>query len=188
MGKIVVTEFVSVDGVMQGPGGDGFERGGWAFEFDFGAEGGKFKTEELFDADAMLLGRATYDGFAAAWPERTDEPDEFTDRMNGIPKYVVSATLSDPAWQNTTVIGIDDVARLRDETAGYLLVAGSATLVQWLADHDLVDTYRLMVFPVVLGAGKKLFGDTGSTQRLTVVEAHPVGPDGVSVAVLDRAR
>jgi dihydrofolate reductase len=188
MGKIVVSEFVSVDGVMEGPGGDGFERGGWTFDFDFGADGGKFKMVELFDADAMLLGRRTYDGFAAAWPERTDEPDEFTDRMNGIKKYVVSSTLTDPAWRNSEVIGIGDVARLREETAGSLLVAGSAQLVQALADQDLVDTYRLMVFPVVIGAGRKLFGDTGATQRLQVVQSHPVGKDGVSVTVLDRVR
>lgn len=188
MGKIVVTEFVSVDGVMEGPGGDGFERGGWTFDFDFGADGGQFKTEELFDADAMLLGRRTYDGFAAAWPGRTDEPDEFTDRMNGIQKYVVSSTLADPTWNNTKVIGLDGVARLRDETAGYLLVCGSSQLVQWLADNDMVDTYRLMVFPVLIGAGKKLFGGTGSPQRLRVVDARPVGKDGVSVQILDRAR
>jgi dihydrofolate reductase len=168
MGKIVVTEFVTLDGVAEDPGGaEGFDRGGWAFRFERGDEGDKLKLDELFAADAQLLGRRTYDGFAAAWPERED-PMGFADAMNSMPKFVVSSTLKDPAWNNSTVIGLDDVAGLRDRFERDILVAGSIELVQGLIAHDLVDELHLMIFPVVLGAGKRLFAEGGEKAFETV--------------------
>ena len=184
MGRIVVSEFVTLDGVMEDPGGaEGFEHGGWAFRFDRGAEGDKFKLDEVMDAEAMLLGRVTYEGFAAAWPERTDDAG-FADKMNGMRKYVVSSTLSDPAWNNSVVLrgGLADAAaKLRAEHPGDIVVAGSRTLVQGLARENLVDEYRLMVFPTLLGSGKRLFGEAGEPVRLELAEARPVGKDGVVV-------
>src|SRR5919206_4317742 len=157
MGKVVVSQFISLDGVVEDPGGaEEFDRGGWAFEFDRGPEGDQFKLDEVRAADALLLGRVTYEGFAAAWPEREGE---FADKFNNMPKYVVSSTLSDPDWNNTHVIGTADVERLKSEIDGEILVNGSVQLVNELLDAGLVDELRLMVFPVVLGKGKKLFGD-----------------------------
>ena len=174
MGKIVVTEFISLDGVVEDPGGaESFERGGWAFRFARGDEGDTFKLDEVLSADAQLLGRRTYDGFAEAWPERED-PMGFADKMNSMPKYVVSSTLTDPAWNNTTVIGLDDVAGLREKHGGDVLVAGSATLVQGLLANGLVDELHLMVFPVVLGAGKRLFAE-GAETPFDVVESKRTG-------------
>jgi dihydrofolate reductase len=184
MGRIVVSEFVTLDGVMEDPGGaEGFAHGGWAFAFDRGEEGDRFKLDELMDADALLLGRLTYEGFAAAWPERTDDGG-FADKMNGMRKYVVSSTVTDPAWNNSVVLGGDlaeEAARIRAEQPGSILVAGSGTLVQGLARENLVDEYRLMVFPTLLGTGKRLFGEGGEPVRLALVEATPVGKDGVVV-------
>jgi len=157
MGKIVVTEFITLDGVVEDPGGaESFDRGGWAFRFQRGEEGDKFKLDELVAADAQLLGRVTYDGFAAAWPSRED-PMGFADKMNSMPKYVVSSTLRDPEWANTQVISLDDVASLRERHDGDILVAGSISLVHGLLARDLVDELHLMIFPVVLGSGKRLF-------------------------------
>jgi len=188
MGKIVVTEFISLDGVIEDPGGaEEYGRGGWAFDFDRGAEGDKFKLDELWEAEAQLLGRVTYEGFAAAWPERDDEAG-FAKKMNEMPKYVVSSTLERPEWQNTTVLSGDlagAVAQLRNETDGIVLVAGSASLVQALVEHDLVDELRLMVFPVLLGEGKRLF-PAGETKRpLNLTEAKTVG-DGVAILRYER--
>jgi dihydrofolate reductase len=157
MGKIVVTEFITLDGVVEDPGGaESLDRGGWAFRFQRGEEGDKFKLDELLAADAQLLGRTTYEGFAAAWPSR-DDPMGFAAKMNAMPKYVVSSTLRDPEWTNTHVISLDDVASLRERHDGDILVAGSVTLVRGLLERGLVDELRLMIFPVVLGAGKRLF-------------------------------
>jgi dihydrofolate reductase len=185
--KLVVSEFVTLDGVMEDPGGsEGFDRGGWAFKFDRGPEGDKFKLDELQAADAMLLGRKTYEGFAAAWPERTDETG-FADRMNSMPKYVVSRTLEEPDWNNTTVIKTDladHVAKLKEQPGGDLLVAGSGEIVHELAQHDLVDEYRLMVFPIVLGAGHRLFRG-GAATSLKVVDVKPAG--AVVILTLHRA-
>jgi dihydrofolate reductase len=187
MGRIVVTEFVSLDGVMEGPGGDNdFVRGAWSFEFDRGAEGDQFKTDETMNADALLLGRRTYEGFAAAWPSRGGE---FADKFNSMPKYVVSSTLKDPEWTNTTVLDGDvreEVGRLREQEGGDIIVHGSAQLVQELVEADLVDELRLMVFPVVLGTGKRLFGDTTDSRRLRLAESNVVG-DGVATMVYQRA-
>jgi len=178
MGRIVVTEFISLDGVIEDPGGaEDYSRGGWAFDFDRGAEGDKFKLDELAEAEAQLLGRVTYEGFAAAWPEREDEAG-FAKKMNEMPKYVVSSTLERPEWQNTTVLSGDvaaAVAQVRDEVDGVVLVAGSATLVQALIEHDLVDELRLMLFPVLLGEGKRLFPTGDAKKPLNLAEAKTAG-------------
>src|ERR671938_492670 len=174
--RIVVTEFVSLDGVMEAPGGEpDFKYPGWTFDFDRGDDGNQFKLEETKQADAMLIGRVTYESFAGAWPNREGE---FADKFNSMAKYVVSATLEDPEWNNTTVIR-DDIAgqiqKLRDEPGGDILVNGSAQLVELLVENGLVDEYRLMVFPTVLGDGKRLFGDTSAPAALRLVESRPAG-------------
>jgi dihydrofolate reductase len=159
MGRIVITEFVSLDGVMEDPGGaEDYEHGGWTFEIGQGDEGAAFKLKETFDSEALLLGRVTYEGFAAAWPERDGE---FADKFNNMPKYVVSSTLTDPQWTNSHVLSGDlaeEVSKLKGELDGDIVVHGSARLAQALIENDLVDEVRLMVFPVVLGSGKRLFG------------------------------
>jgi dihydrofolate reductase len=182
MGKVVVSQFMTLDGVVEDPGGsEKFERGGWAFEFNRGPEGDKFKLDEVMDAAALLLGRTTYEGFAAAWPEREGE---FADKFNNMPKYVVSSTLTDPEWNNTHVLGDDlpaEVNRLKDEVDGDVLVNGSVQLVRALGDGGLVDEWRLMVFPVVLGKGKRLFGDGIAKMPLALSQSMPVGDEGVVV-------
>jgi dihydrofolate reductase len=181
MGKIVVTEFVSLDGVMEDPGGaEEYRHGGWTFQIDRGEEGDRFKLEETMNSAALLLGRRTYEGFAAAWPEREGE---FADKFNNMPKYVVSSTLKDPGWTNTTVLDGDlaeSVGKLRDDVDGDIVVAGSAQLVQALIENGLVDELRLMVFPVVLGSGKRLFGETSDKHSLKLTGSQFVG-DGVAI-------
>jgi dihydrofolate reductase len=188
MGRIVVTEFVSLDGVMEDPGGsESFRHGGWSFEIDRGDEGDKFKLDEVFSSEALLLGRVTYEGFAAAWPSREGE---FADKFNSMPKYVVSSTLEDPEWNNSTVLKGDvteAVAKLRREQDGDIVVHGSAQLVQTLLEHDLVDELRLMVFPVVLGTGKRVFGETSDKKPLRLVDSKVVG-DGVAILTYASAR
>lgn len=188
MGKLVVTEFVSVDGVFEDPGGaEDYEHGGWTFEYDRGADGNKFKLDELMDAEVQLLGRVTYEGFAKAWPSREGE---FADKLNNDPKYVVSTTLEDPEWQNTTVISrnvAEEVAALKERTEGDILVAGSGRLVATLLEADLVDELRLMVFPTLLGRGRRLFPDGIDRRKLELAEARTVGADGVQVQVYRRA-
>jgi dihydrofolate reductase len=178
MGRIVVSEFVSLDGVMEDPGGsEGTPAGGWAFRFERGADGDAYKLEELRDAEAMLLGRVTYEGFAAAWPSITDEQG-FAEKMNGMPKYVVSATLERADWQNSTILPGDPVAEataLRARLGGNILVAGSRSLVHTLHDAGLVDEYRLMIYPTVLGSGKRLFRDGASAAAYEAVEVRPAG-------------
>jgi dihydrofolate reductase len=188
MGKITVTEFVSLDGVMEAPGGEDFKYPGWSFEFDRGEDGDKFKLDEALDADALLLGRITYESFAGAWPEREGE---FADKFNEMPKYVVSSTLEDPEWNNTTVIdGSGDVVaaigRLKDDFDGELQVPGSRRLAQELIENDLVDQINLMVFPVVLGTGRRLFGETSDKKPLNLKEAKTVG-EGVVIQVYETA-
>jgi dihydrofolate reductase len=184
MGKVVVSQFMTVDGVIDAPGGgEAFELGGWAFQFDRGDEGNQFKLEELQKADALLLGRVTYQGFANAWPSRTDEFG-FADRINTMPKYVVSSTLDKAEWTNSTVIRgniPEEVAKLRRQPGGDILINGSPGLVSLLMDHDLIDEFRLMVFPVVLNAGKRLFNEGHKVAKLRLVESRPVGPDGVVI-------
>jgi dihydrofolate reductase len=184
MGRIVVSEFVTLDGVMEDPGGaEGFAHGGWAFRFERGAEGDTFKLDEVLEADAMLLGRVTYEGFAQAWPERTDDAG-FADKMNGMRKYVVSSTLGEPAWNNSVVIRGDlaeEAAKLKAAHDGDILVAGSRRLAQGLTALHLVDEYRLMLYPTVLGSGKRLFDGGGDPLTLELADARPVGGDGVVI-------
>lgn len=171
MGKIVVTEFVSLDGVIEEPR--------WTFDFDRAAEGDTFKYEELFEAEALLLGRVTYEGFAAAWPSMGH--DEFGQRMNDIEKYVVSSTLADEdaTWGKTSVLRgnvVAEITQLKKRVGGNLLVEGSAQLVQTLVAHDLVDEYRLMIFPIVLGAGKRMFPSSmPQSSTLAVTNSQTVG-------------
>jgi dihydrofolate reductase len=186
MGKLVVTEFLSLDGVMQAPGGEEFKYPGWSFEFDRGEDGNDFKLQETLETDALLLGRVTYESFAGAWPAREGP---FADKFNSMPKYVVSSTLEEPEWNNTTVVkgdAAEEAARLKAETDGIVQVPGSLQLVQALFEADLVDELHLMVFPVVLGTGRRLFGETSDKTDWRLTEARPVGPDGVLVLVYER--
>jgi len=181
VGRIVVTEFVSLDGVMEDPGGgESVKHGGWTFEIDRG-EGMAFKLEETMATDALLLGRVTYEEFAKAWPSRDGE---FADKLNSLPKYVVSSTLERPAWNNSSVLKGDldgEVAKLKERyDGGDVVVHGSAQLTQALIEHDLVDELRLMVFPVVLGSGKRLFGESADKKRLELFDTRTVG-DGVLI-------
>jgi dihydrofolate reductase len=183
MARIVVTEFVSLDGVMEDPGGaEDFRYGGWSFEFSRGEEGDRFKLDETMATDALLLGRVTYQGFADAWPSRTGE---FADKFNSMPKYVVSSTMDKADWTNSTVLDgdvVEAVSELKERPGGDIVVHGSAQLVQTLLDNDLVDELRLMVFPVVLGSGKRLFGETSDKKPLRLVDSRTVG-DGVGILV-----
>src|SRR6266568_571976 len=186
MARIVVTEFVSLDGVVEDPGGsEDFKYGGWSFEFARGAEGDQFKLDEALGAEALLLGRVTYEGFAAAWPSREGE---FADKFNSMPKYVVSSTLAEPEWNNSTVLKgdvVEEVGKLREEQEGDIVVHGSARLVQTLIEHDLVDELRLMVYPVVLGSGKRLFGETSDKKSLRLLDSKVVG-DGVAILIYEQ--
>jgi dihydrofolate reductase len=188
MGRIVVTEFVSLDGVMEDPGGaENFKHGGWSFEFNRGNEGDRFKLDETLSSEALLLGRVTYEGFAEAWPSREGE---FADKFNAMPKYVVSSKLENPEWNNSTVLKgevAEEVAKLRQEHDGDIVVHGSARLVQTLLENDLVDELRLMVFPVVLGSGKRLFGEASDTKTLQLVDSKSVG-DGVAILTYQPAQ
>ena len=183
--RIVVTEFVSLDGVMEGPGGDNdFARGAWSFEYERGPEGDRFKTDETMNADSMLLGRKTYEGFSQAWPSMKGE---FADRFNSMPKYVISSTLSDPEWTNTTVLegdAVESVTQLKEERDGDIIVHGSAQLVKALVEAGLVDELRLMVFPVVLGTGIRLFGDTTESKNLRLASSESAG-DGILLLVYE---
>jgi dihydrofolate reductase len=187
MGRIVVTEFVSLDGVIEAPGGgEDFKHGGWSFEINRGDEGDKFKLDETLSSEALLLGRVTYEGFAAAWPSRDGE---FAEKFNSMPKYVVSSTLENPEWNNSTVLKGDvaeEVTKLKNEQDGDIVVHGSARLVQALVEHDLVDEFRLMVFPLVLGSGKRLFGETRDKKPLRLVDSKIVG-DGVAILTYEPA-
>lgn len=169
MRRIVVTEFVSVDGVAEAPGGEeGYAHPNWVFPYhDDGTIGYKF--DEVMGHEAHLLGRVTYESFAGAWPEREGE---FADRMNAMPKYVVSSTLTDPSWENTSVVSFDDVRALKEQDGGDLLVAGSIQLVHALIDERLVDEYRLMTFPIVLGGGRRWYGERPDTRELALVDTR----------------
>jgi dihydrofolate reductase len=188
VGRIVVTEFISLDGVIEAPGGgETFRHGGWSFEIDRGDEGNQFKLDETMGSDALLLGRKTYEGFAAAWPEREGE---FADKFNTMPKYVVSSTLDQPEWNNTTPLKGDlaeEVAQLKERHERDIVVHGSAQLVQALLERDLVDELRLMIFPVTLGSGKRLFGETNDKKPLRLVDSKVVG-DGVAILTYEPGR
>jgi dihydrofolate reductase len=184
MGRIVVTEFISLDGVMEDPGGsEHTKHGAWTFNFNRGDEGNKFKINETNNAEAQLLGRVTYEGFAEAWPQRSGDP--FSDKFNTMPKYVISRTLKKADWNNSTILKgnvVEEVKNLKQRLQGDILVSGSAKLVQTLIANDLVDQLNLMVFPVILGSGKRLFGDTSEMKTLHLAESKPVG-DGVLALV-----
>jgi dihydrofolate reductase len=188
MGRIVVTEFVSVDGVMEAPGpdGSGFKHEGWTFNISTGREGEKFKLDETMASEAQLLGRVTYQAFASAWPS---VEGEFGDKFNNMPKYVVSSTLEKADWKNSTVLKGDvlkEVSKLKQQINGDIVVHGSAQLVQTLLAHDLVDELRLMVYPVVLGTGKRLFGHSSDMKRLRLKDSRTVG-DGVLILTYEPA-
>ena len=189
MRRVIVSEFVSLDGVMEDPAGtEDLGRGAWSFQFDSGPEGGKFKLDEALASDALLLGRRTYQAFAEAWPSRDGA---FADKFNSMPKYVVSTTMEEPLeWNNSTLIKdnvAEEVSTLKQQPGGDILVNGSAQLVHTLMKHDLIDEYRLMVFPIVVGAGKRLFGDVGHTRALRLVDTQPVGSDGVLILTYEPA-
>ncbi len=183
MGRVVVSEFVSLDGVMEAPGGgEGYKHAGWTFAIPRGDEGDQFKLEETMSAEALLLGRTTYEGFAAAWPSMEGE---FADKFNGMPKYVVSSTLQEPDWNNSTVLRGDlaqEVSELKGRVGGDIVVHGSAQLVQGLLEDDLIDELRLMLFPVVLGSGKRLFGETSDKKPMTLTESITVG-GGIAILI-----
>jgi dihydrofolate reductase len=185
--RIVVTEFASLDGVMEAPGGEDFKYRGWSFDFDRGDDGNQFKLEETRQADALVIGRRTYESFAGAWPKREGE---FADKFNSMPKFVVSTTLKDPEWNNTTVLdsgnATGQVRKLKEEFEGELQVPGSHRLVQELIESDLVDQINLMVFPVILGTGKKVFEEKSERRNLRLKESRVVG-DGVVVLIYERA-
>jgi dihydrofolate reductase len=185
--RIVVTEFVSLDGVMEAPGGEDFKYPGWSFEFDRGDDGNQFKLDETRQADALLLGRRTYESFAGAWPNRQGE---FAEKFNAMPKFVVSTTLGEPEWNNTTVLDSGDateqVRKLKEEFDGELQVPGSHRLVQELIESDLVDQLNLMVFPVILGTGRRALEETAERRNLRLKESKVVG-DGVLVLIYERA-
>jgi dihydrofolate reductase len=186
MGRIVVTEFVSLDGVMQAPGGEDFKYPGWSFEFDRGEDGNQFKLDEALEAEALLIGRVTYESFAGAWPSREGE---FADKFNNMPKYLVSSTITDPEWNNTTVLEgdvVEAVTKLRQEVDGDIQVPGSRRLVQELIENDLVDELHLMVFPVVLGTGDRMFGETTDKKTMRLKESRTVG-EGILVLIYERA-
>jgi dihydrofolate reductase len=187
MGRIVVTEFVSLDMVAEDPGGDSnYKHAGWTFKIEQGQEGADFKLQETRDSEALLLGRVTYEGFAAVWPSVTGE---FGDMFNSMPKYVVSSTLDKAEWNNSTILKGDvvkEVSKLRQKAGGNVVVHGSPRLVQTLLANDLVDELRLMVFPVVLGSGKRLFGEMEDLKRLHLAESRTVG-DGVLILVYKRS-
>ena len=187
MGRIVVTEFISLDGVIEDPGGaEDYKYGGWSFEIGRGDEGDQFKVDETNNSTALLLGRKTYEGFADAWPSREGE---FADKFNSMPKYVVSSRLKDPEWTNSTVLSGDlatEVSKLKEELDGDIVVHGSAQLAQALVEQGLVDELRLMVFPVVLGSGKRLFGETSDKKPLRLADSKIVG-DGVALLIYEPA-
>jgi dihydrofolate reductase len=188
MGKLVVTEFISLDGVVEAPGGEDFKYPGWTFAFDRGDDGNQFKLEETLETEALLLGRVTYEGFAGAWPSREGE---FADKFNTMPKYVISSTLENPDWDNTTVLKGDpaeEAAKLKEEIDGIVQVPGSIRLAQALFEADVVDELHLMFFPVVLGTGRRLFGETSEKTDWQLTESKPVGPEGVLVLIYQRRK
>jgi dihydrofolate reductase len=189
MGRIVVTEYVSLDGVIEAPGrGESYKHQGWTFEIERGEEGDRFKLDETLEAEAQLLGRVTYEGFAAAWPTMTDEAG-FADKFNSMPKYVFSSTLEKAEWNNSTILSGDfaeEIGKLKQQIDGVILVHGSAQLVQGLVEHDLVDEIRLMVYPVLLGSGKRLFAERPDKKPLRLVGSKTVGA-GIAVLTYEPA-
>jgi dihydrofolate reductase len=188
MGKIVISDNVSLDGVIEDPAGvEGFGRGGWFFETDRGQDGERFTLDKTLDTEALLLGRRSYEFFAATWPSRGGD---LADKMNSLPKYVVSSTLEEPDWNNSTVLKgdvIDEVSTLKQERSGEIVVLGSPQLARTLIEHDLVDELRLMIYPVVLGAGARLFGETSDKKPMRLVDTQTVG-DGIAILTYEPVR
>jgi dihydrofolate reductase len=188
MGKIVISENVSLDGVSEDPAGvEGFRLGGWFFETDRGEDGEGFTLDKTLATEALLLGRRSYEFFAATWPARSGE---LADKLNSLPKYVVSSTLEDPGWNNSTVVKgdvVDEVSKLKQELDGEIVVLGSSRLAQTLIEHDLVDEMRLMIYPVVLGAGARLFGETSDKKPVRLVDTRTVG-DGIVILTYEPDR
>jgi len=183
MRKLIVSEFVSVDGVMEAPGGEkGYQHTGWVFSFPQDEGQGKYKLDEVMGAEALLLGRVTYEGFSAAWPKRGGDGG-FADKMNSMPKYVVSTTLDELEWNSTLIKGdvAAEITKLKEGDGGPILVAGSRTLVHTLYEHDLVDEYRLMVFPIVLGSGRRLFPDDAADKAMLTLVDSTTFDSGVAV-------
>ena len=185
MGRIIVTEFVSLDGVMEAPGGgEDYKHAGWTFEINRGEEGNQFKIKETSDSEALLLGRVTYEGFAKAWPS---VKNDFADKFNSMPKYVISSTLKKADWNNSTILSgdvIEEITKLKKKLKGNIVVHGSAQLVQALVANDLIDELRLMVFPVILGSGKKLFGEMDEKKSMKLISSQTVG-DGVGILIYE---
>jgi dihydrofolate reductase len=188
MGKIVISENVTLDGVIEDPtGAEGLSVGGWFFETDRGEDGERFTLDRTLGTEALLLGRRSYGLFAATWPSRGGE---LADKLNSLPKYVVSSTLEDPDWNNSTVLKgdvVDAVSKLKQELDGEIVVLGSPQLARTLIEHDLVDELRLMIYPVVLGAGARLFGDTSDKKPVHLVDTQTVG-DGIAILTYERVR
>jgi len=190
MGRIVVSENVSLDGVVQDPTGEeGFKHGGWFNDITAADREGwaKLGLDEALSAQAFLLGRRSYEYLAARWPSRTGA---WADRLNSLPKYVVSSTLVDPEWNNTTVLSgdvVDEVSKVKQDLVGEIVVAASRPLVHTLMEHDLVDEVRLIVYPVRLGAGERLFGETTDKTPLRLVETKTIG-DGLALLTYERVR
>jgi dihydrofolate reductase len=183
MGTLTIATFMTLDGVMQAPGGPdedrdgGFEHGGWSFPY-FGEDMGEVVNAAFANAEAILLGRRTYEIFAASWPNFPDKDDPVASRLNTLPKYVVSTTLEKADWEPTTIIGSDipgEVAKLKEQFAGEIQVHGSAGLAQTLHTHGLIDEYRLFIEPVVLGTGKRLFEPGAAPTALRLVDSRPMG-------------
>lgn len=185
MGTIIVTEYISLDGVIEGPGGgESFKHAGWTFQYKRGPEADQFKLAEALDAEALLLGRVTYEGFAAAWPTMKNA---FADKLNIMPKYVVSSSLRDANWNNSTILrNVDAIRTVAAGIKGSLLVYGSPRLTQSLMEHDLVDELRLMLYPLVLGEGRRLFGAMSDKRRFRLRDSKVFG-DGIVLVTYDRA-
>lgn len=185
MARIIVTEFVSLDGVMEAPGGgEDYKHAGWTFEINRGEGGNQFKIKETADSEALLLGRVTYEGFAKAWPS---VKNDFADKFNRMPKYVISSTLKKADWNNSTILSgdvIEEITKLKKKLKGNIVVHGSARLVQALLANDLIDELRLMVFPVILGSGKKLFDGMDEKKSMKLITSQTVG-DGVGILIYE---
>jgi dihydrofolate reductase len=188
MGRIVMSENVSLDGVIQDPAGDeGFARGGWVGRIAALPELAQVTLDEALGTEALLLGRRSYEWFAARWPSRSGD---LADRLNSLPKYVVSSTLEDPDWTNTTVLKgdvVNEVSKLKQERGGEINVPASFQLARTLMEHDLVDELRLKIFPVVLGAGERLFGETSDKKPMRLVDTRTVG-DGLAILTYEPVR
>jgi dihydrofolate reductase len=188
MGKIVLSENVSIDGVIEDPAGvEGSRLGGWFFETDRGEDGEKFTLDKTLGTEALLLGRRSYEFFAATWSSRGGE---LADKLNSLPKYVVSSTLQDPDWNNSTVLDgdvVDEVLKLKEELTGEIVVLGSGQLARTLIEHDLADELRLLIYPVVLGDGARLFGASSDKKPMRLVETQTVG-DGIAILTYERVR